>query len=575
MDRNCDFSGWATKSDLLCSDGKIIDKGAFACDDGAVVPLAWNHNHDDPFNVLGHALLENRDEGVYAYCSFNDTEAGRTAKDLVMHGDIKALSIYANKLKKNGNHIEHGRIREVSLVYAPANPGAYIKSVVCHSDDDEDEGAEIYTGESLFITEDDVEHAECNTKNEKEKKDMETKNNNNNNEDGKTVEDVINSMTEEQKNIMYAIVGQALEDAGIDVNEEGDDEDMKHNIFSDGEETYNGNVISHSEIESAIKGAKREGSMRESFIAHGIEEIEYLFPDAKTTTNVPEFIKRDTGWVSNVMSGVHHTPFSRIKSIFADITADDARAKGYIKGKLKKEEVFTLLKRTTQPTTVYKKQKMDRDDVTDITDFDVIAWIKSEMRMMLDEEIARAILIGDGRLSSSDDKIDESCIRPIAKDDDLYTIKALIEVEASATATDKARAFIRGAIKARKDYKGSGSPVLYTTEDILTDCLLIEDSLGHLIYDSVAKLANVLRVKEIITVPVMENVKGKNDGDLLGVIVNLQDYNVGADKGGAVNMFDDFDIDYNQQKYLIETRCSGALTKPYSAISLELKVKTA
>lgn len=575
MDRNCDFSGWATKSDLLCSDGKIIDKGAFACDDGAVVPLAWNHNHDDPFNVLGHALLENRDEGVYAYCSFNDTEAGRTAKDLVMHGDIKALSIYANKLKKNGNHIEHGRIREVSLVYAPANPGAYIKSVVCHSVEGEDEGAEIYTGESLFITEDDVEHAECNTKNEKEKKDMETKNNNNNNEDGKTVEDVINSMTEEQKNIMYAIVGQALEDAGIDVNEEGDDEDMKHNIFSDGEETYNGNVISHSEIESAIKGAKREGSMRESFIAHGIEEIEYLFPDAKTTTNVPEFIKRDTGWVSNVMSGVHHTPFSRIKSIFADITADDARAKGYIKGKLKKEEVFTLLKRTTQPTTVYKKQKMDRDDVTDITDFDVIAWIKSEMRMMLDEEIARAILIGDGRLSSSDDKIDESCIRPIAKDDDLYTIKALIEVEASATATDKARAFIRGAIKARKDYKGSGSPVLYTTEDVLTDCLLIEDSLGHLIYDSVAKLANVLRVKEIITVPVMENVKGKNDGDLLGVIVNLQDYNVGADKGGAVNMFDDFDIDYNQQKYLIETRCSGALTKPYSAISLELKVKTA
>lgn len=571
MDRNCDFSGWATKSDLLCSDGKIIDKGAFACDDGAVVPLAWNHNHDDPFNVLGHALLENRDEGVYAYCSFNDTEAGRTAKDLVMHGDIKALSIYANKLKKNGNHIEHGRIREVSLVYAPANPGAYIKSVVCHSDDDEDEGAEIYTGETLFLTEDDIEHAETNTKIEKENPDMETNKNNNN----KTVEDVINSMTEEQQNVMYAIIGQALEDAGVDTNEEGDDEDMKHNIFSDSDDIYSGDVISHADIDDAIKGAKREGSMRDSFIAHGIDDIEYLFPDAKTTTNVPEFIKRDTGWVANVMSGVHHTPFSRIKSIFADITADDARAKGYIKGHLKKDEVFTLLKRTTQPTTVYKKQKMDRDDVTDITDFDVIAWIKSEMRMMLDEEIARAILIGDGRLTSSDDKIDETCIRPIAKDDDLYTIKALIEVEASATATDKARAFIRGAIKARKDYKGSGSPVLYTTEDVLTDCLLIEDSLGHLIYDSVAKLANVLRVKEIVTVPVMENVKGKNDGDLLGVIVNLQDYNVGADKGGAINMFDDFDIDYNQQKYLIETRCSGALTKPYSAISLELKVKTA
>ena len=570
MDRNCDFSGWATKSDLLCSDGKIIDKGAFACDDGAVVPLAWNHNHDDPFNVLGHALLENRDEGVYAYCSFNDTEAGRTAKDLVMHGDIKALSIYANKLKKNGNHIEHGRIREVSLVYAPANPGAYIKSVVCHSDDDEDEGAEIYTGETLFLTEDDIEHAETNTKIEKENPDMETNKNNNN----KTVEDVINSMTEEQQNVMYAIIGQALKDAGIDTNEEGDDEDMKHNIFSDSDDIYSGDVISHADIDDAIKGAKREGSMRDSFIAHGINDIEYLFPDAKTTTNVPEFIKRDAGWVANVMNSVHHTPFSKIKSIFADITADDARAKGYIKGNLKKEEVFTLLKRTTQPTTVYKKQKMDRDDVTDITDFDVIAWIKSEMRMMLDEEIARAILIGDGRLTSSDDKIDETCIRPIAKDEDLYTIKALVEVEASATATDKARAFIRGAIKARKDYKGSGSPVLYTTEDVLTDCLLIEDSLGHLIYDSVAKLANVLRVKEIITVPVMENVKGKNGGDLLGVIVNLQDYNIGADKGGAINMFDDFDIDYNQQKYLIETRCSGALTKPYSAISLELKVKT-
>ena len=570
MDRNCDFSGWATKSDLLCSDGKIIDKGAFACDDGAVVPLAWNHNHDDPFNVLGHALLENRDEGVYAYCSFNDTEAGRTAKDLVMHGDIKALSIYANKLKKNGNHIEHGRIREVSLVYAPANPGAYIKSVVCHSDDGEDEGAEIYTGETLFLTEDDIEHAETNTKIEKENPDMETNKNNNN----KTVEDVINSMTEEQQNVMYAIIGQALEDAGIDTDEEGDDEDMKHNIFSDSDDIYSGDVISHAEIDDAIKGAKREGSMRDSFIAHGIDDIEYLFPDAKTTTNVPEFIKRDTGWVTNVMNNVHHTPFSKVKSIFADITADDARAKGYIKGNLKKEEVFTLLKRTTQPTTVYKKQKMDRDDVTDITDFDVIAWIKSEMRMMLDEEIARAILIGDGRLTSSDDKIDETCIRPIAKDEDLYTIKANVEVESTATATDKARAFIRSAIKARKDYKGSGSPVLYTTEDVLTDCLLIEDSLGHLIYDSVAKLANVLRVKEIITVPVMENVKGKNGGDLLGVIVNLQDYNIGADKGGAINMFDDFDIDYNQQKYLIETRCSGALTKPYSAISLELKVKS-
>lgn len=556
MGKTYDFEGWATRANLKCSDGRIIDKNAFADNDGNVVPLAWNHNHDDPFNVLGHALLENRDEGVYAYCSFNDTEAGKTARDLVQHGDIVSLSIFANKLKQNGNHVEHGCIREVSLVYAGANPGAYIKSVISHSDDEDGECAEIYTGEHFSLN-----HSDDNDENkdEKETKKM---------AEEKTIGEIFDTLTDEQKNVVYAIIGMALDKDGND--DEGDD-NVKHNVFSDHEEIYDGkDVISHSEVMDAIKDAKREGSMKESFIAHGIDDIEYLFPDPKTTSATPEFIKRDDSWVTKVMNSIHHTPFSKIKSIFADITSDDARAKGYFKGNLKKDEVFTLLKRTTQPTTIYKKQKIDRDDTIDITDFDVIAWIKSEMRVMLDEEIARAVLIGDGRLSSSDDKVDENCIRPIAKDEALYTIQALVNVSSSASSSDKAKAFITAAIKARKDYKGSGSPSLYTTEDMLTDCLLIEDTTGRLIYESVEKLANVLRVKEIVTVPVMEEATGKTGKQLLGIITNLQDYNIGADKGGAVNMFDDFDIDYNQQKYLIETRCSGALTKPYSAIALEL-----
>lgn len=559
MGKTYDFEGWATRANLKCSDGRIIDKNAFADNDGNVVPLAWNHNHDDPFNVLGHALLENRDEGVYAYCSFNDTEAGKTARDLVQHGDIVSLSIFANKLKQNGNHVEHGCIREVSLVYAGANPGAYIKSVISHSDDEDGECAEIYTGEHFNLN-----HSDDDDKNkdEKETKKM---------AEEKTIGEIFDTLTDEQKNVVYAIIGMALDKDGNDNSDDEGDDDVKHNVFSDHEEIYGGNdVISHSEVMDAIKDAKREGSMKESFIAHGIDDIEYLFPDPKTTSSTPEFIKRDDNWVTKVMNSIHHTPFSKIKSIFADITSDDARAKGYFKGNLKKDEVFTLLKRTTQPTTIYKKQKIDRDDTIDITDFDVIAWIKSEMRVMLDEEIARAVLIGDGRLSSSDDKIDENCIRPIAKDEELYTIQALVNVSSSASSSDKAKAFITAAIKARKDYKGSGSPSLYTTEDMLTDCLLIEDTTGRLIYESVEKLANVLRVKEIVTVPVMEEATGKTGKQLLGIITNLQDYNIGADKGGAVNMFDDFDIDYNQQKYLIETRCSGALTKPYSAIALEL-----
>lgn len=563
MAKTYDFEGWATRANLKCSDGRIIDKNAFANDDGNVVPLAWNHNHDDPFNVLGHALLENRDEGVYAYCSFNDTEAGRTARDLVEHGDITSLSIFANKLKQNGNHVEHGCIREVSLVYAGANPGAYIRSVITHSDDDDGECAEIYTGETLNLSHSDDNKNDNTNKKETGKMDK--------TDDNKTLEEVFNTLNEDQKNAVYALIGLALDDGNDEQNDDKGDDNMKHNVFSDNEEIYDGkDVISHSDVMDAIKDAKREGSMKESFIAHGIEDIEYLFPDAKTTSTIPEFIKRDDNWVTKVMNSIHHTPFSKIKSIFADITSDDARAKGYFKGNLKKDEVFTLLKRTTQPTTIYKKQKIDRDDTIDITDFDVIAWIKSEMRMMLDEEIARAVLIGDGRLSSSDDKVDENCIRPIAKDEALYTIQAAVSVASSASNSDKAKAFIVSAIKARKDYKGSGSPTLYTTEDMLTDCLLIEDTTGRLIYESVEKLANVLRVKEIVTVPVMEEATGKNGKKLLGIIANLQDYNIGADKGGAVNMFDDFDIDYNQQKYLIETRCSGALTKPYSAIALEL-----
>jgi len=562
-----DFSGWATRNNLKCSDGRVILKDAFKSNDGETVPLVWNHQHNDAFNVLGHALLENRDSGVYAYCTFNDTESGRNAKLLVEHGDVSALSIYANRLKQQGSNVLHGEIREVSLVLAGANPGAFIDSVISHGEIS-DEEAIIYTDEYICLKHsDDTEDEET----EKEKPDMEKKKNE------ETVEDVFNTLTEKQKKVVYALIGQALEDAKGREDDEEDDEDggnnMKHNIF-DNDESYQGDVISHAEMTAVIADAKRYGSMKDSAIAHGIEDIEYLFPDAHNLDTPPEFIKRDMGWVTKVMNGVHHTPFSRIKSMFADITEDEARAKGYIKGNLKKDEVFSLLKRTTTPTTVYKKQKLDRDDVVDITDFDVVAWLKTEMRMMLDEELARAFLIGDGRLSSSDDKINEQNIRPIVSDDDLYTIKAEVEVTASMTAEQRAKAFIRKVIKTRKDYKGSGEPTLYTTEDMLTDCLLIEDTTGRVIYDSVQKLASVLRVKEIVTVPVMEGAKGKKGGDLLGIIVNLSDYNVGADKGGAVNMFDDFDIDYNAQKYLIETRCSGALTKPYSAIALETKTVT-
>ena len=556
-----DFSGWATRNNIKCSDGRTIRKNAFIDNDGQTVPLVWNHSHNDPLNVLGHALLENRDEGVYAYCKFNETESGKNAKELVEHGDVTALSIYANKLKQNGSDVIHGAIREVSLVLAGANPGAFIDSIMAHGEES-DEEAIIYTGENISLSHADVEDKpeEKPEQKKEEKSKMEKE---------KTVKEVFDTLTEEQKTVVYAMIGQALEDAGA--NREGENDNMKHNVF-DNDEMENENVLSHADMSAIISDAKRYGSMKDSFLAHtqnyGIENVDFLFPDAQPLDVPPTFVQRDMSWVQKVMSGVHHTPFSRIKSMFADITADEARAKGYTKGKLKKEEVFSLLKRTTTPTTIYKKQKMDRDDVVDITDFDVIAWLKKEMRLMLDEEIARAILIGDGRLSSSDDKINEQNIRPILSDAELYTIKANITVKTAATGAEKAKAFIDAVIRSRKDYKGSGNPSLFTTEDMVTECLLLEDGIGHKLYKSEAELATTLRVKEIVTVEVMEGLKDSSEHEVAGIVVNLADYNVGADKGGAVNMFDDFDIDYNQQKYLIETRCSGALVKPYSAIAL-------
>lgn len=571
-----DFSGWATRNNIRCSDGRTILKDAFKHNDGQTVPLVWNHDHNDPLNVLGHALLENRDEGVYAYCTFNDTDAGRNAKALVEHGDVTALSIYANQLKQQGPNVLHGAIREVSLVLAGANPGAFIDSIIRHGEES-DEEAIIYTGENLVL-----EHSQNTIVNDKnldavkdnftppsgDKKDEKSE---------KTVKDVFDTLNEEQKTVVYALIGQALDDSNQNENNEKEGNDnMKHNVF-DQDQKEKENVLTHADMETIISEGKRYGSLKDSFLAHtaqyGIDHIDYLFPDAKNVTNQPDFIKRDDSYVQKVLRGVHHTPFSRIKSTHANITADEARAKGYIKGHLKKEEVFTLLKRTTTPTTIYKKQKMDRDDIIDITDFDVVAYIKAEMRMMLDEEIARAILVGDGRSTSSDDKIPETNIRPIAKDEDLYTIKAPVAVAKDATEDAIAKAFIRTVIKTRKEYKGSGSPTLFTTEDMLTNCLLLEDNNGRIIYDSVDKLATTLRVKEIVPVEVMEGVTrtaGAKNLPLMAILVNLNDYYVGADKGGAINMFDDFDIDYNQEKYLIETRISGALVKPYSAIAFEL-----
>lgn len=569
--KNYDFSGWATCPNLKCSDGRTIMNDAFKHHDGDIVPLVWNHQHNDPNNILGKALLHSRDGGLYAYCQFNDTEQGMNAKMLVEHGDISALSIYANDLKHNASRgVTHGNVREVSLVLAGANPGAFIDSIMKHGEESDDE-AIIYTDEPIEIYHADEEKGKSKEETEvaEEKKA----------ESSKTVAEIIESMNEEQKTVMYGMIGEALkhvdekEENDGDENTDEEENEVKHNVFDNEDQK---DVLSHSDMQAIFADAKRHGSLKESVLAHGIEDIETLFPEPKSTNNPPEWINREMGWVKNVMGAVHHTPFSRIKSMFADLTEDDARAKGYIKGNFKKEQVFSLMKRTTTPTTIYKKQKLDRDDVVDITDFDVVAWLKSEMRMMLEEELARAILVGDGRLASSDDKINELNIRPIWTDDDFYTIKKKISVSANATDDQKAKAFIRACVKSRKEYKGSGNPTLYTTEDVLTDLLLLEDSTGRVIYETEDKLRSALRVSAIVTVPVMEGLK-RTDGEsnelnLMGIIVNLNDYNVGADKGGAVNMFDDFDIDYNAQKYLIETRCSGALIKPFSAIALEMHV---
>ena len=580
-----DFSGWATRNDHRCADGLIIREGAFKENDGMTVPLVWNHDHEDPYRVIGHVLLENREEGVYAYGKFNETDLGKTAKIYVEHGDITSMSIYANQVQKQGPNVMHGLIREVSLVLAGANPGAYIEEVIKHGEESNGEEARIYTGFDIELY-----HAEePNKKEEKGETNMaeEAKKTENSGKapetkepaKGKTIGEIIEAMTQEQQNAVYALIGEVVEDLKDEPDDmeeddmeesEGGSKTMKHNVFDNEERKEE--TLSHAEMTAILDDAKRCGSLKEAVLAHGIETIDVMFPDAQAISNEPEFIKRDDTWVTDVLGGVHHTPFSRIKTIFADITADEARAKGYVKGKKKIDEVFSMLKRVTNPTTIYKKQKLDRDDVLDIKDFNIIPWLKGELRMMLNEELARAILVGDGRTSLSDDKIKEDNIRPIWTDDDLYTVKAVVEVAESATSQEKAKAFIKACVKSRKEYKGTGNPTMFMPEDILTDCLLIEDKNERVIYDTVEKLAAALRVRRIVPVPVMENLKRTVEEKthiLAGIYVNLADYNVGTDKGGEVNMFDDFDIDYNQMKYLIETRCSGALVKPYSAVAIE------
>lgn len=554
-----DFAGWATKYGIGCSDGRTILKGAFAHCDEIVVPLVWNHTYDKPENVIGNAKLVNSDEGVYTYCSFNDTSTAETAKSLVKHGDITSLSIYANHLKQAGNIVMHGDIKEVSLVLAGANPGASIQEVLVHGEISEGEATIYNDPEGLELWHEDVD--------EQPEEELEDDSN-------ETIADIYNSMTEKQKKAVAAIIDQLADDdesSSEDNNQNKGEIEMKHNVFDQNEENKE---LRHFDFEATMKDAKRCGSLKEAFLAHaqdyGIKDIETLFPEAKNIYNEPEFIKRDTGWVAGFLNGTHKSPFSKIKAMYADITADEARAKGYIKGKLKKEEVFSLLKRTTEPTTIYKKQKLDRDDIIDITDFNVVAWIKKEMRIMLDEEIARAMLVGDGRSSVSEDKIKESCIRPIYNDADLYTIKFAM----NSLASNEAKEFIRSCIKSRDDYEGSGNPNLYTTEDVISDLLLIEDANGRFIYDSIATLARTLRVNQIIPVPVMKGLtrtdaEESKTYDVKAIIVNPNDYWVGADKGGQISMFDDFDIDYNQYKYLMETRISGSLVKPYSAIVIE------
>ncbi len=586
MSKSYDFAGWVTRANLRCTDGRIIMNDAFKDCDGKRVPLVWAHQHNSVDDVLGHMDLENRGEGVYGYGYFNETDSGQNAKELVRNGDVTAMSIYANQLKQEGSSVKHGVIREVSLVLAGANPGAFIDSVMMHADGttytSEDE-AQIYTGKIMEVIDmaNKLEHAD-QTKEKQETPAAEKPE-----EGNETIGEIFNTLSDKQKKAVYAIVGSIMDDEDGDDEEEDDSEeddaDMKHNVFDT--ETNHMDVISHDEMTAVITDARSRGSMKDAALAHGITNVGNLFPEAQTIEKTPEFYKRDTDWVSVVMNGVHRSPFSRVKSTYADITADDARARGYVKGNQKAEETIAALKRVTTPTTIYKLQKLDRDDVVDITDFDVVAWIKGEMRMMLDEEIARAILVGDGRNASSNDKINEQNIRPIWKDDEAYTIHHIAELAKDATQDDVAIAFIRDSVKSRKDYKGSGNPILFTTEDHLTNMLLLEDRVGRRLYDTVEKLATAMRVSRIITVPVMEGLTrtttsadvGVTSGttvQLAGIIVNLGDYNVGADRGGEVNLFDDFDINYNKQEYLIETRCSGAMIRPKGAIALEYYMAT-
>ena len=618
MPQKFDFSGWATRNDIKCSDGRIIRKDAFKDQDGMIVPLVWNHMHNDPDNVLGHALLKNRPEGIYAYGKFNDTESGQNAKLLVSHGDIVSLSIYANHLKQNGPDVIHGAIREVSLVLAGANPGAMIDNIITHGDKDDESAVIAFIGkdfsdsfEHTYEFDEDpnekevleetsekpneevveIEHSDEKEPEEEPEEIEETE------EKGakemakeKTVQDVIDTMTEEQKTVMYALIGQALEDAKKGANNEDEDEDMKHNLF---DSETDKNYLTHSDMDEIMKSARRSGSLKdayegylqENFLMHdddpdpyadvdyGMEHINYLFPDAQLVGDAPQVVKRADSWVVKFLNAARHTPFSRVKSVYADITEDDARAKGYIKGTEKKNEVFPLFKRVTTPTTVYKKQQLDRDDVLDLS-FDIVPWLKAEMRGMLNEEIARAGLLGDGRDPSSDDKISESNIRPIYKDttNDVYAIK--VAVTPGEDDDESAKAFTKAVIKGFKDYRGTGKPTMFCTSELMTNLLLLEDNMGHRLYGTEAELATALRVAEVVEVPPMDNVSRQADGftyKLAAIIVNPKDYTYGADKGGEVNLFDDFDIDFNQQKYLIETRCSGALTTPKSALVVEFK----
>ena len=585
-----DCSGWATKANVRCYDGLVIAQDAFKECSGKVVPMVYNHDHSNVDNVIGHCLLENRPGGVYCYAKFNDTDTGKTARQCVESGDLSAFSIFANGLKKVGSTVKHGFIREVSLVLAGCNPGALIDEVVKHSADEDYEGGEafIYNEDGLSLTHgmdpegnplEDLTHSadsgDAVTDDEATQEEAKMADEKN---EGKTLEQVYNSMTDEQKECCHALVGLALEEQEGGDNDDGEEDDtVKQNVF---DKDTNATVLKHSieEINNVVKSAKSHGTMKAAFedagmdsdeLAHSIDNIDWLFPEDHLLDTTPRIIDKPDDWVSVVMGAVHHIPFSRFKSMFADLTEEDARAKGYIKGNFKKEEVFGLLRRSTSPTTVYKKQKLDRDDVIDITSFDVVAWLKQEMRLKLNRELALAYLLGDGRLAASEDKIDENCIRPVFNDSDLFTIKVQCKTTGLTTVEDKYKALIKQILRSRKEYRGSGTPTLFTTEDALTEMLLLEDGIGHPLYADEAALARKLRVKNIVTIPEMEGRKGAKGGDLVCLIVNLADYTVGADKGGAVSMFDDFDIDFNAQKYLIETRCSGALTTPFSAMAVE------